>query len=234
MYPRSFFSKMNPQKTKLQFLQPTVEWHTPLTLTPQLEKQIVQTHLASFLDLYQDFSEEQLGLETGKTKENWLREMILSELDEFKSGKVFLATVCLENNIAGFITCYPTTPRHHDRSSIKLIVNDWSEGNSNHSTKSKWQDSISNDVYISLLAVKPFYDSRTNKKIQIGLGRQLIESAEIRFTKATALTLDTRLINTSGIAFYKKLGFLPTEKHTFHGANPTHYIGCEKKLITWV
>lgn len=234
MYPRSFFSTMNPQKIKLQYLQPSLEWHTPLTLTPQIEKQIVQTHLASFLDLYKDYSEEQLGLETGKTKKNWLLEMIHSELEEFKSGKVLLATMSLENNIAGFITCYPATPRHKDRDSIKKIVNYWSEENPDHYRKSKWHNSISNDVYISLLAVKPFYDSRTNKKIQIGLGRQLIESAEIRLTNATALTLDTRLINISGIAFYKKLGFLTTEKNTFHGANPAHYIGCEKKLITWV
>lgn len=226
MHLRSFFSKVNEEKTSLQT---TIEWHTQLT--PLLEKQIIQTHVTSFLDLYREYSEEQLGLKVGKTKKAWLTEMIKGELEDVKAGKVFLATVSIENNVAGFITCLPVTQRY-DRASSSQIVQRWRQI---QPTKVKsCQESIRQDVYMSLLAVKPIRDPKTGKKIQIGLGRQLVERVESRFPDANALTLDTRLVNTSGIAFYQKLGFSLTGQRTFGGSNPVHYTGCEKRLMRLV
>ncbi len=224
MYTRSFFSKVNQEKTK--FLQTTIEMHT--TLTPLLEQQIIQTHVKSFLDLYKNYSEAQLGLATEKTKEMWLTEMIQAELIDIKAGKVFLATVSIDNNLAGFITYLPITNRHNKASSSQ-IINNWHHHNQQAAPK-QWEDSIRNDVYISLLAVKPFRNPRNGEKIQIGLGRQLIESVEAKMTDANALTLDTRLINKPGIAFYEKFGFSTSGQRTFAGANPEHYTGCEKQL----
>lgn len=228
MRPRSFFSQINQEKTKS--LQTTVEWHTKLT--PLLEKQVTLTHVSSFLDLYKDYSEEELGLAEGITKETWLTKMIQAELEEIKKGNIFLATVSIENNVAGFVTCLPVAYRH-DKSVSSKIVGLWSQDQSTDSKK--WQDSIRKDVYISLLAVKPCHNPHKNgEKIQIGLGRQLIESVEAKFVDATALTLDTRLINTSGIAFYEKLGFSTTGERTFGGTNPKNYTGCEKQLMKLV
>ncbi|MBX3709654.1 MAG: GNAT family N-acetyltransferase [Gammaproteobacteria bacterium] len=225
MHPRNFFSKINSEKTKLQT---TVEWHTELT--PLLEQQIVQTHLASFLDLYRPYSENQLGL-IGKTKEIWLNEMIRTELQDIKAGNIFLATVSIENNVVGFITCLPPAHRHNKNSSSQ-IVNMWRQNQP--ADPAGWQESIRKDVYISLLAVKPFRDPHTGEKIQIGLGRQLIESVEAKITDANALTLDTRLINMPGIAFYEKLGFSTSGERTFGGSNPAYYTGCEKQLVRLV
>lgn len=95
----------------------------------------------------------------------------------------------------------------------------------------QWQESIRKDVYISLLAVKPFRNPRTGEKIQIGLGRQLIESLEAKMTEAIAFTLDTRLINIPGIAFYERLGFSISGQRTFGGGSPTYYTGLEKQII---
>ena len=223
MQPRSFFSKLNPEKTKL--LQTTVEWHT--TLTPLMEQQIIQTHLASFLDLYRDFSEAQLGLPAGTSKKVWLTNMIQAELKDVKAGNILLATVSIENNVAGFITCLPVTHRHNKASSSP-IVNLWHQ---KPTAATQWQDSIRKDAYISLLAVKPCRSSRTGKKTQIGLGRQLVESVEAKMADANSLTLDTRLINTPGIDFYKNLGFSTSGQRTFGGSDPDHYTGCEKKLM---
>lgn len=227
MHPRSFFSTINREKTKL--LQTTVEWHT--AFTPFLEKQIIQTHMASFLDLYHDYSERQLGLKAGKTKKAWLADMIKAELDDVKAGNIFLATISIENNVVGFITCLPITQRHNKTSSSE-IVHQWKQRQPRNAAQ--WQESIRQDVYISLLAVKPTRDLCTNEKIQLGFGRQLIESVEAKFTDANALTLDTRLINTPGIAFYQRLGFSTTGERTFGGSNPTYYTGCEKPLMRFV
>lgn len=202
------------------------------TITPLLEQQIIQTHVNSFLDLYKNHSEAQLGLATGKTKEMWLTEMIQAELIDIKEGKIFLATVSIENNLAGFITYLPVTHRHSKASSSQ-IVNNWHRHNQQPDLK-QWEDSIRNDVYISLLAVKPFRNPRSGEKIQIGLGRQLIERVEAKMTDANALTLDTRLINKPGIAFYEKLGFSTSGQRTFAGSNPEHYTGCEKRLVRLV
>jgi len=97
-------SKFNTEKTKT--LHTTVEWHTQLT--PLLVQQITQTHVDSFLDLYKDYSEEQLGLKD-PTKKIWLTEMIEAELEDIKAGKIFLATISIEKNVAGFVTCLPIT-----------------------------------------------------------------------------------------------------------------------------
>ncbi len=220
MYPRSFFSKINQEKTK--FLQTTVEWHTKLT--PLLKKQIIQTHLASFLDLYSHKSEAELNLR--QTKESWLTKMILAELEDIKAGNILLATVSIENNVAGFITCLPVAHRHN-KATGNQIVQRWQQ----QTHPRQWQDAIRKDVYISLLAVKPIRDPYTGEKIQIGFGRQLVESVEAKMTEANALTLDTRLINTSGIAFYERLGFSRSGQRTFGGSDPAHYTGCEKRLM---
>lgn len=71
-------------------------------------------------------------------------------------------------------------------------MNIWRQNQSSDPTQ--WQVSIRRDVYISLLAVKQFRDPHTGEKIQIGLGRQLIESVEAKITDANALTLDTRYL----------------------------------------
>lgn len=196
---RMFSSKINEKKTKLET---SVEWHS--TLSPMLEKQMIATHVASFLDLYRAYSEEQLGLMPGLTKKQWLINVIQEELKDIKDGKLFVATVCIQDNLAGFITCTPVKARHED---------------------------FKTDVYVSLLAVKPFcYLDDNREKIHIGLGRQLIESVIAKFPGANTITLDTRVINTPGIAFYKTLGFSVTGKRTFAVNNPERYTGCEKQL----
>lgn len=157
--------------------------------------------------------------------------MIQAELNDVKAGNIFLATVNIENNVAGFITCLPLAHRHNKNTSSQ-IVNLWRQNQPPGLTQ--WQESIRKDVYISLLAVKPFRDPRTGEKIQIGLGRQLIESVDAKNADANALTLDTRLINISGIVFYKKLGFSTSGQRTFGGSNPVHYTGCKKQLMRLV
>lgn len=248
MYSRSFLSVFNKDKTK--FLQATVEWHTAFTITPLLEKQIIKTHVASFLDLYRDYSEADLGRKDGETKKTWLTGMIEAELAEIKKGNIFLATVSIENNVAGFITCLPAKLRH-TKASSSSITQVWGKKRKStssaaldatrHSTTQheatkpkKWQDSIRKDVYISLLAIKPCYSSHTKNKIQMGLGRLLVESAEAKMTDANALVLDTRLINKPGIAFYQTLGFSTTGKRTFDDADSAHYTGCEKRVMRMV
>jgi ribosomal protein S18 acetylase RimI-like enzyme len=210
MYARMFSSKVNKNKSKLET---SLEWHNELS--PMLQKQIIATHVASFLDLYRDYSEEQLGLKSGLTKQKWLTNMIEAEIEDIKEGKVLVATISIENSVAGFVTCMPAKPRH-DKKDISA---------------NNWQDDFTTDIYISLLAVKPTYNPRTKEKIQIGLGRQLIESVEARFTNANALTLDTRLINKPGIAFYQKIGFLTTGRRTFGGSNSEYYTGVEKRVM---
>lgn len=224
MRSKNFFSTINPQKTK--FLQTSIEWQPKLTRS--LEQQITQTHMSAFLDLYQHCSEEALGLAPHQTKESWLREMIKAELNELKTGKVFLATVSIEHCVVGFITCLPAAHRH-DKVSSQSIIHSWRHHQA--SEIKQWQDTMRKDVYISLLAVKPFRNPHTKEKIQIGLGRALIESVEHKMTKANSLTLDTRLVNKPGIEFYKRLGFSTTGRYVFGGSSPDHYIGCEKQLI---
>lgn len=196
---RIFSSKINEKKTKLET---SVEWHH--SLSPVLQKQIVATHVASFLDLYRAYTKEQLGLKPSLTKRQWLTKMIEEELKDVQDGKVFIATISVQDSLAGFISCMPVKARHED---------------------------FKTDIYISLLAVKPFrYLDQTKEKLHIGLGRQLIESVIAKFTDANTLTLDTRLINVPGIAFYKALGFSTTGERTFGGSNPEHYTGYEKEL----
>jgi len=209
MHARIFSSKINRTKSTLEA---SIEWHTmPSAL---LQKKIIATHLASFLDLYRDYSEKQLGLKPGLSKEAWLTKMIEEELEEIKQGKLYLATISLEDNIAGFIVCAPVKARHKEE---KMKDND-----------------LKTDVYISLLAIKPFRYFRSQDKIHIGLGQQLVDSVESRFTGANMITLDTRLINKPAMSFYERLGFNSTGKRTLGGSNPDYYTGYEKFVMRQV
>lgn len=200
MHARIFSSKLiGKNKTKFNA---DIEWH--LTPSDFLQKQIIAIHLASFLDLYAPYSEKQLGLKSGMTKQEWLTKMIIDELKEVKEGKLLLGTISLQDQIAGFIICAPIT-------------------------KERYQE-FKADVYISLLAVKPFKD-KSEKKIHIGLGQQLVESAQARFVDANTLTLDTRRINKDAMKFYEKIGFSSTGKKTFGGSNPENYVGYEKNVM---
>jgi len=183
-------------------LETSIEWHT--TPSTMLQKQIIETHVASFMDLDRDYSEELLGLTPGLTKAVWLTKMIEDELEEIKQGKLFLATISLQDNLAGFIVCAPVKARHED---------------------------LKADLYISLLAVKPFRDLVSKNKIRIGLGQQLVECVESRFTDANAITLDTRLINKPVMSFYEKLSFASTGQRTLGGSNPDYYTGYEKLVM---
>jgi len=196
MRAQLFSSKINSTKSNLEI---AIEWQS--ILSPDLQKQITATHLASFLDLYLPYTEQQLGLKPELSKEEWLTKMIQDELHEVKQGKLFLATAHAQDKLVGFIMCAPSKARHEN---LKV------------------------DVYISLLAVKPIRDFKSKNKIRIGLGQQLVESAEARFTDANTLTLDTRYINQSAMAFYEKIGFNATGTRTFGGSNPKHYLGLEK------
>jgi hypothetical protein len=213
MQNRLFSTKNNLKKTQFDT---SVEWHKELT--PALEKQIIATHLSSFIDLYKNHSEADLGtLKPGITKKAWLTKMIEDEIKDIKEGKVFIATVSVMDSIAGFITCTPVKRRDENLSR-------------KHSNS---------DVYISLLAVKPFHylmkygPSNELKVLQakahIGLGRQLVESVAARFPDADTITLDTRKINEDGKKFYKSLGFDPSEK-TFGGSAAEYYLGYEKEV----
>jgi len=209
MHARIFYSKINRTKSTLEA---SVEWHiAPSSL---LQKKIIATHLDSFLDLYRDYSEKQLGLKPGLSKAAWLTKMIEDELEEIKQGKLYLATISLEDNIAGFIVCAPVKARNEEE---------------------KARDkNLKTDVYISLLAIKPFRYFKSQNKIHIGLGQQLIESVESKFTDANMITLDTRLINKPAMSFYEKLGFNSTGKRTLGGSNPDYYTGYEKFIMRQV
>lgn len=202
MRSRLFSSKINLAKSSLAV---SVEWDDcPAEL---VEKQIIATHVASFLDLYKDFTESDLGLAPGLSKKAWLTNMIKGELEEVKHGKLHLAIACIDDRVVGFIICEPVKARRED---------------------------LKNDVYISLLAANPFRDFKSEEKIHIGIGRHLMESAEKRFSEMNTLTLDTRLINKAAIKFYEKLGFNSTGRRTFGGSNPDHYVGYEKANLSTV
>lgn len=182
-------------------LQTSIEWHT--LLSSSLENQISKTHVDAFLDVYSNYSEIDLGLKIGVTKKDWLTNMIKEELDEVKKGNRYLVTISLQDSIAGFIICEPAKVRHEN---LKI------------------------DIHLSLLAVKPFRDFKTKNKIRIGLGHQLVDSVESRFSDFNTITLDTRLVNTPAQLFYEKIGFASTGKRTFGGCDPKFYMGYEKRI----
>lgn len=180
----------------------SITWHT--CLTPSLRDQIIKITVDSFLDAYRGLSEEKLGLRAGLTKKQWLTDMIISELNDFEKGKYSLATISLDDQAVGFIMCSAPKARHAD---LKV------------------------DLYIDLLAVKPFRDFYSGEKIQLGLGRQIMESVITRFDSANCINLDTRVLNTPAQAFYTKLGFSCTGAFTFGGYDPKHYTGFEKSVM---
>ncbi len=200
MYTRLFSARINPAKSSLETF---IEWHHA-PLSTDLQKKIIAVHVASFIELYRDYSEEQLGLEFGVSKSKWLTQVIKSELAEVNERKLFLATVSVEDNVAGFIICAPVKPRH---------------------------ENFKNDVYISTIAVKPLCDFKSRNKIHIGLGQQLVKCIESRFPNANTITLDTRLINKPAMLFYERLGFNATGRRTLGGCNPDYYAGYEKSII---
>lgn len=197
MQARIFSARIKPTKSKLET---DIEWRTKIT--PELEQQIIATHVSAFMDLYRPYTEKDLGLKPGLTKEAWLTNMIKDELEQVKKGSIYLATITVHDQVAGFITCDPIKARHTD---LKL------------------------DVYIGLLAVRPFRDFKTKNKIRIGLGQELVQAAEDRFVNANTFTLDTRIINPA-IGFYEHIGFSNTGRHTFGGNNPDYYVGFEKAI----
>lgn len=165
-----------------------------------LQLRIIQLHVESFDALYQPFSEQDLGLKEGVTKKPWLRAMVVEELEKVLTGELHLATISLGGALAGYAICTQTQ-----------IKKDQSE------------------VYLNLLAVKPFKHLKTGEHLRVGLGRQLIDSLINRHEDATAVNLDTRRINKSAIAFYEQLGFECKPKN-FSEVNPVHYIGVEKRV----
>lgn len=199
MHARIFSSKMIPNSD----LESTIEWHT--SLSDKLQKQIVRAHIDSFLDIYRDYSEEQLDLKPDQTKKTWLTKMIKDELEEVNKGNLFLATVSVQDTLAGFIVCAPVKARHED---LKV------------------------DLYISLLAIKSLRFFKSQNKIHIGLGRELVNSAESKFPEANTLTLDTRLINKAAMLFYEKIGFSSTGKRTLgDNHHPDYYTGYERSVM---
>lgn len=226
---RSFFNKTMIKSN----LEISIEWNQPLN--DKMMKRITLIHVDSFLDVYKNLTELQLGLATHVTKRAWLTKMIQEEIEELKTGAIPYACIYINDEIIGFVTCDQSKPRHD----IKTA---------------KQNQLFKNDVYIRLLAIKPskylFDHYDTNKSIdnypiflknklntgelpeniRTGLGRLLVESVDKKFPDANALTLDTRLINTNARKFYEHIGFTFKESITFGGSNPNHYVGYEQEL----
>lgn len=195
------FSSKSSDKTQLDV---TIEWRTHLSAHEK--KQVIRTGVEAFLDLYKDHTEEALGLTPGLVKRTWLTDMMTqSALPMFENGGLHLAIATVNDSVAGIIMCKPVTARQED---------------------------LKTDLYISILTVKPLYSLLDPaQKIRIGLGKQLLESAIARFSEANTVTLDTRRINTSGIAFYQALGFAVTEDATYGGYDLGKYVGLEKSVM---
>lgn len=186
-------------------LEVSIEWISDPA--PFLQRQIVATNVDAFSDLYSDLTEEQLGLKPGLTKREWLTNMAKNELNELNDNKRMLAVAFIHDRLAGFVICT------HIKSTL---------------------DGFKNAVHIELLAVKPTRNFQTGDKIQIGLGKQLMEAVLSRFFDANTFTLDTRLINKPAIAFYKQLGFECTGRYTFDNLSPDHYTGFQKPIMRCV
>lgn len=168
--------------------------------TKNLQSRIIQLHVESFDHLYLSFSEQELGLKDGLTKKAWLQAMVVEDLEKVLAGELHLATISLNGALAGYAICTKTQ-----------IKEDHSE------------------VYLNLLAVKPFKNLKTGEPLRVGLGRQLIDSVINRHEDATAITLDTRRINKPAIAFYEQLGF-ECKNRNFSEVSPVYYVGVEKRV----
>lgn len=188
--------------TKKSGLETAITWHT--TLSDTLRRQIIAVHVDSFMDAYRNLSEEMLGLKPGVNKKEWLTKMIESELDEFNKGERTLAAITLNDCIAGYIMCSAVKARHTN---------------------------LKTDLYIEMLAVKPLRDFYCGAKIQLGLGRQLMDSAIAKFDSANSIILDTRVLNTPAKEFYERIGFNCTGKLTFGDYDSKHYTGFEKSVM---
>jgi len=221
MRARLFSAQLKPSKFKEELntkneaenkkitdypLEMVVEWHGT-ALSDLVKKKVSATHIESFLDLYQPYTEADLG-KSGITKKMWLSKMIRDELKLVEKGELFLATASVQDQLIGFAICKPVAVRE-----VKIE-----------------SDRYKADVHISLLAVKPLRLKPEAEKSRIGVGLLLVESIESRFTEANVVTLDTRYINTDGIKFYGKVGFKSTGKRTFDTTDTEHYLGFEKPL----
>lgn len=166
-----------------------------------LQASIIQLHVESFCRLYESFSMRDLGLRDGLTKEAWLHAMVVEELENVIAGELHLATVSLGGTLAGYAICTKTR-----------IQKDHSE------------------VYLNLLAVKPFKHLKTGVSLRLGLGRQLIDSLINRHDDATVINLDTRKINHGAIAFYEQLGFKRQRTTVSPEINQEYYVGVERRV----
>ena len=199
MQMRLFISRRDATKSSLDT---SIEWHAQPS--DKIKKMIIATHISSFLDLYKDYTENDLGLASDLSKEKWLTKMIEDDLNDVSEGKLFLATISLQDTIAGFVICAPTKSR---------------------------RENLKADVYISILAIKPFRDFTTESKIHIGLGKLLVKAVSEAFISANTITLDTRRINQDAMSFYERIGFSSTGDRTLGGCNPEYYIGYEKPVM---
>jgi ribosomal protein S18 acetylase RimI-like enzyme len=250
MHARIFSAKINTDKTQLET---AVEWHS--VLSDALKQQIMQIHVNSFLAIYKDHSEKELGLKAGLTKREWLKNMIQEELSDVEKGKVQLAAVHVDGHVAGFVSCvadYGWIRRQElNKQRVKLeetlnsfesqltssqcfLNKKYCEANTRYEKvmveldfQNNRAQELNADVYVSLLAVKQF---SLSDQVRIGLGTQLMKSVEQRFVDANCITLDTRYINEAARAFYEHLGFDELKDNTFSGANALKYVGCEKAV----
>ncbi|MCD6026904.1 MAG: hypothetical protein K0R08_1423 [Solimicrobium sp.] len=55
------------------------------------------------LDIYREYTVDDLGLSPGLTKATWLRKMIEDELEEVNQGNMHLATISLNDHLASLM-----------------------------------------------------------------------------------------------------------------------------------
>ncbi len=172
----------------------SIEWY--VSLPENIEKEIIRIDEQAFGDLYAECTEADLWLEPGIKKADWIRRLATSKLGQFKQGHHHIATISIDDKIVGFVMCAPVKPRGSD---------------------------LKNDVFVSLLAVKPLRDFN-GEKLRVGLGRQLMESLMQRFEDGNTIILDTRTMNKPALEFYHNLGFKAL------GNAPLVYVNLEKNL----
>jgi hypothetical protein len=224
----SFFDKTVRQSN----LEISIEWNPPLN--EKTTQRMILVHVESFLDVYRNITEQQLGLAVGLTKKAWLTKMITDEIEEIKNDNIPYACAYIQDQLIGFATCDREHPRYNP-------------------TMAKANHLFKNDIYVRLLAIRPIkylfkhydinkiidnYPIEIQKKlnsealpenIRTGLGRFLIDSIGKKFPNANAITLDTRYVNENARQFYEHIGFR-METITFGGSDPNYYAGYEKEI----
>jgi len=243
MHVRMFSTQIDKRE-----IFPIVEWHDELS--ESLKKRVKKIHVDSFLDLYKSYSKEDLALMDDQTKESWLSEMIDEEFNNIEKGKIHLATISVRNEVVGFVTCIVA---HFSKNRCKELLREQLKlggelalAKEQNLSENKFKVSqyekvkaelawfkgrisdLKSDVYVSLLAVKPY--CYKGEKGHLGFGSQLMQAVEDRYCNANSITLDTRRINESGRKFYQRLGFVEVENFTFSSHNMLKYVGCEKTV----